>query len=87
MAQAVHTRERLHQLVDQIPEGEISAAGRYLQYLRDFGDPFVKAFMEAPYDDEPTTPEEDEGVEEARQEYLRGEARPWEEVRKTLKVE
>ncbi|MGH2535583.1 MAG: hypothetical protein ACRDJW_25275 [Thermomicrobiales bacterium] len=32
--------------------------------------------MEAPYDDEPTTPEEDRLAEEAWQEYQRGEAIP-----------
>jgi hypothetical protein len=47
-------------------------------------DPMVKSLMEAPYDDESMTAEEAEGADEAWQEYLRGEARPLEEVRKEL---
>ena len=52
---------------------ELPVARRYLEYLRNMGDPVLRALMEAPEDDE-----------EARQEYRRGEARPWEEVREEL---
>ena len=75
------TKEALHRLVDAIPEWEIDAAR---QALEPFVDPFLLALANAPIDDEPTTPEEDTGAEEAWQEYLRGEARPWEEVRREL---
>lgn len=77
-------KEELHRLVDELPEGESHAAKRFLEYLRNMGDPVLRAMLEAPEDNEPTTPEEDEGAEEAWQEYLRGEARPWEDVRKEL---
>ena len=40
--------------------------------------------MDAPIDDEPTTPEEDAGTAEAWQEYQRGEGRAWKEVRAEL---
>jgi hypothetical protein len=40
--------------------------------------------MEAPYDDEPTTPEEDKGAEEAWQEYLRGKAISADEAKREL---
>ena len=52
-------RERLYRLVDQIPEGEVHAAARYLEYLAEHGDPFIRKLMNAPIDDEPVTPEED----------------------------
>ena len=55
---------------------ELPVAGRYLEYLSNMGDPVLRAFMEAPEDGE-----------EARQEYRRGEARPWEEVREELASE
>lgn len=85
MAVKETTREGLHRLIDELPEGEWHAAARYLAYLRDVGsDPFLRALMAAPEDDEPTTPEEDREAEEGWQEYLRGEARPWEEVCKEL---
>ena len=78
-------KDDLHRLVDALPEKELHAALRYIEYLRDVGgDEFVRALMEAPEDDEPMTAEEAQGADEAWQEYLRGEARPWEEVRKEL---
>ena len=78
-------KDNLHQLVDALPDRELHAALRYMEYLRDVGsDEFVRALMEAPEDDEPMTDEEAQGADEAWQEYLRGEARPWEEVRKEL---
>jgi len=77
-------KARLHQLVDELPESELHAAERFLEYLRDAGDPFLQALAAAPPDDEPTTPEEDEGAAEAWREYQRGEARAWDEVREEL---
>jgi len=78
------TREGLHRLVDELPEYEMHAARRYLEYLRNMGDTLLRSLMEAPEDDEPTTPEEDEGAEEAWQEYLRGEAISAEEAKREL---
>ncbi len=77
-------KEDLHRLVDELPKKELPVAKRYLEYLRNMGDPVLRAFMEAPEDDEEETEEERALVQEARQEYLRGETRPWEEVRKEL---
>ena len=80
-------KEDLHRLVDELPEKELPVAKRYLEYLRNMGDPVLRSFMEAPEDDEEETEEETAMIEEARQEYLRGEARPWEEVREELASE
>lgn len=79
------TKEQLHHLVDQLPDPELEPAKRFLEYLRDVGYPMLRILMNAPLDDEPSSPEEDEGAEEAWQEYQRGEARPWAEVRRELK--
>ena len=76
-------KEDLHRLVDELPKKELPVAKRYLEYLRNMGDPVLRSFMEAPEDDE----EETAMIEEARQEYLRGGARPWEEVREELASE
>ena len=46
--------------------------------------PFVQALLDALLDDEPQTVEELEGANEAWQEYLDGNARPWAEVREEL---
>ena len=48
------------------------------------GDPVQRALLEAPEDDEPTTPEENKIAEEAWQEYLRGEGISAEEAKREL---
>ena len=80
-------KEDLHRLVDELPNKELPVAKHYLEYLRNMGDPVLRSFMEAPEDDEEETEEETAMIEEVRQEYLRGEARPWEEVREELASE
>ena len=52
------TRDDLYRLVDELPENEIQAAKRYLEYLRSLGDPVLKALLEAPDDDESEGEEE-----------------------------
>ena len=59
------TREDLYRLVDEIPERELQAARRYLEYLREMGDPLIQALVEAPFDDEPESEEEKKAVKEA----------------------
>ena len=78
------TKESLRRLVNELPESELDAARRYLEYLRDTADPLMRKLLEAPEDDEPTTPEEDEAVEEAWREYLRGEFVSAEEAKREL---
>jgi hypothetical protein len=80
-------KEDLHRLIEELPKKELPVAKRYLEYLRNMGDPVLRTLLEAPEDDEPTTPEENKIAEEAWQEYLRGEARPWEDVREGLASE
>jgi hypothetical protein len=81
----VTNKEELHRLIDELPENELHAALRFLEYLRDMGaDPLMQALMASPDDDDPDTPEERKEAAEAWQEYLRGQARPWEEVRREL---
>jgi hypothetical protein len=58
-------REQIHRLVDELPEGELDAAKRYLQYLCDQGDPFVRALTDVPKDDEQTSLEEDDSARNA----------------------
>lgn len=76
--------EVLHRLVDELPEAEHHSARRFLEYLRNMGDPVYRAYMEVPLDDEPLTPEEEVAIREGRAAYEAGETRPWEEVRDEL---
>jgi hypothetical protein len=47
------SRETLHDLVDRIPEDEVPAAQRFLEYLA--VSPAYRAALSAPVDDEPVT--------------------------------
>ncbi len=44
-------RRDLHALVDALPPGEEQAARRYLEYLRDASDPFVRLDKGEPFAD------------------------------------
>ena len=77
-------KDDLHRLVDELPKKELQSAKRYLEYLRNMGDPVQRALLEAPEDDEPTTPEENKIAEEAWQEYLRGEGISADEAKREL---
>jgi hypothetical protein len=80
------TKDRLHQLVDELPEGDIAdAAERLLEELRDHGDnPLARKLLSAPIDDEPETDEERRLVQEARDELARGEFVTAEEAKRRL---
>ena len=78
-------RDRLHNLVDRLPESEVPAAERYLQFLQLAGtDPVLHALLTAPEDDEPETAKERAAVAEARQEIKEGRVHSLEEVRREL---
>ena len=52
------SKDTLHRLVDELPDSEVQAAKRFLEFLRTLGDPVLRAFLTAPEDDELLTPEE-----------------------------
>ena len=78
------TKEHLHSLVEQLPEGELHTALRFLEYLRDTGDPVLRAFMNAPEDDEPLTDEDRAAIEEAKEDLAAGRVMSHEELRRRL---
>jgi hypothetical protein len=81
----VTAKEELHRLIDWVPEPEVHAARRFLEFLSSANDdPFLRALTEAPEDDEPSGLEEDQSAQEGWEEYRRGKARAWEEVRTEL---
>ncbi len=69
------TKERLHQLVDQLPESEVATATRVLEALRAAADPLASA----PEDDEPTTAEDRRAIKEGWELYRqgKGQIRSW----------
>src|SRR2546430_9531882 len=62
------TKATLHQIIEELPESELVAAGRFLAYLRDMADPVRRALLTAPWDDEPETEDERQAAQEARDE-------------------
>ena len=70
--------------MERIPDEEIHAAERYLEYLTEHGDPFVRKLMSAPFDDEPATEEEEAGVREAWEDYKAGRVNTLAEVKEEL---
>ncbi len=63
-------RERLHQIVEELPEPDAEQILRAVEQWRD--DPVSRALAAAPFDDEPETDDERAAVEEARDEVRRG---------------
>ena len=65
-------RKHLHQLIDDLPEQEIQAARRYLQFLCGQDDPVLRAIRSAPVDDEPLTDEDRAAIDEAQRDLDAG---------------
>lgn len=63
------TKDRIHQLVEQLPDNELAAVERVLD------DPVLRALLVAPADEEPLTHHEIAGILEARQDVAVGRTR------------
>lgn len=78
-------REKLHRLVEELPDKEVRAADRFLEYLRNVGsDPVLRALMAAPLDDERETEEERAAVAEAYEDLRQGRVQSLGEVERDL---
>lgn len=64
------TREKLHRIVDELPEEELDAALQAIEARAD--DPLIRRLDEAPLEDEEISPEEEAAVQEARDELAAG---------------
>ncbi len=72
------SRHTLHDLVDRIPEEELSAAQRFLEYLA--MSPAYRAAWSAPPDDEPVTAGDEAAIVRAREEIRTGKVVAHEDV-------
>ena len=72
------SRRTLHDLVDRIPEEELSAAQRFLEYLA--VSPAYRAAWSAPADHEPVTDVEAAAIARAREEVRSGRVVPHDDV-------
>ncbi len=77
-------KQRLHQLIDELPDEQIQAAERYLHTLCRDVHPVVRAMRSAPIDDEPLTDEDREAILEGRREIAAGHGIPNERIRRKL---
>lgn len=80
----MHTRDRLHALIDDLPEGELPAVERFLADRRASEDPFVRALANAPEDREPLTPEDEAAIQEGLDAIARGDVVTQADVRRSL---
>ena len=75
----------IHTLVDELPDGELAAAERYLEFLKDKGhDPLKALLASAPPDDEPVTEDDLTALREGLAEASRGDVISHDEVRRRL---
>jgi hypothetical protein len=65
-------KERLYQLIEQLPDDELLAAERYLRGLRDRATSLPRVLREAPADDEPVTDEDLAAIAEAQADLAAG---------------
>lgn len=78
-------KDSARRILDELPDDELQAALRFLEYLRDRGsDPLLRTLANAPLDDEPETLEEAQAVQESLKAIERGETVPWEDVKRRL---
>ena len=61
----MQTRERVHRLVDELPEDELLAVEQLLAERRGKPGGFLGTFADAPEDDEPLTAEDIAAIDEA----------------------
>lgn len=79
-------RRALHTLVDELPEPELQAARRFLEFLRQQpSDSLRLALDAAPLDDEPATDDDLAAIREGFGDQARGETSSHEEVKRLLR--
>jgi hypothetical protein len=72
------SRDTLHDLIDRIPEEELPAAKRFLEYL--VASPAYRAALSAPADDEPVTEADSAAIARAHDEVLSGKITSHDEI-------
>lgn len=78
-------RDEIDRLVDGLPEDDLIAVQRSLAYKRSgYSDPLLWVLDTAPEDDEPTTPEDEAALAEARAQARRAETLTAEEAKRRL---
>ena len=66
------SRQEIKDLIDGLPDIELHAVKRFIQYIRDMNDPLFRILAEATWDDEPVTDEDLEAIEESNRDIAAG---------------
>lgn len=74
------TKERLHELVDELSEPEAKRTLSFVEKERE--DPMIAAFRDAPEDDEPWTDEDEAAAAEGRADIAAGRTVSLEEIKR-----
>ncbi len=69
----MQTRDRLHQLIDDLPEADLPAIERFLNGWGASDDSLLRALANAPEDDEPLTPDDEAAIDEGMDAIARGD--------------
>ena len=75
-------KERVHKLIDELPDTPMEEVHRRIIDLRD--DRVLRGFLEAPEDDEQLDEEDIAAIEESKAEIARGEVSDWEDVERRV---
>lgn len=79
------TKERLHRLVDELPDDVAATVETFAEFVMarrsrvQEDDPVLRAFMDAPLDDEPLTDDDIAAIEEGKAAAARGDGMTWQE--------
>ena len=77
-------RDRLYRLVNRLPDAEVHAAERYLEYLTAQGDPLIRVAMSAPEEDEELSEKGHRLLDEGRKDLATGRTHSLDEVKREL---
>lgn len=73
-------RDRLHRLVDELSDAEVSELEQRLRASRELDEAFVRALRNSPEEDGPLTDDDRKALEEGLDSLARGERRPLDEI-------
>jgi hypothetical protein len=77
-------KEKLRETIEELSETEAQDALGFIVRRRDHRDSLAELLERAPVDDEPTTPDEEEGLREAREQIARGDVIASNEIRREV---
>ena len=73
-------KRQIKDLIGGMPPEELLAVKRFIQYVRDMEDPFLRNLAEAPWDDEPLSDEDIAALEEGKEDIKAGRLISHEEI-------